>query len=178
MCDVILGFDIFMDGFMKEVKAKVGNVDARRKINGMVWAVVVVVVACLCAESEEELERVVDEFYSECMRRKLKVNAGESKVTVFEREAEVMDYSTSSSSSTDGTQRCTQGLAEVQAAGDGAKNGTGTGTCAAGQETSHDLPLQRTCVCVCVYQVAVCRASTTLVWSCFLCMCVCVYVMH
>ncbi len=30
-------------------------------------------------------ERVINEFYSVCKRRKLKVNAGKSKVMVFER---------------------------------------------------------------------------------------------
>ncbi len=41
------------------------------------------------------LERVVYEFYSVCKRRKLKVNAGKSKVMVFERrEEEVIDFNT------------------------------------------------------------------------------------
>ncbi len=43
-------------------------------------------------ESERELQRVVDEFYSVCVRRKLRVNVGKSKVMVFKRnEAEVVD---------------------------------------------------------------------------------------
>ena len=37
---------------------------------------------CLFAESEEELQRVVDEFSSVSMRRKLKVNVGKSKMVV------------------------------------------------------------------------------------------------
>ncbi len=37
----------------------------------------------LLAESEGDLQRVVNEFYSVCKRRKLKVNAGKSKVMVF-----------------------------------------------------------------------------------------------
>ncbi len=49
----------------------------------------------LLAESEGYLQRVVKEFYSVCKRRKLKVNAGRSKVMVFERrEEEVIDFST------------------------------------------------------------------------------------
>ncbi len=36
----------------------------------------------LLAESERELQRVVDESYSVGMRRKLRVNAGKSKVMV------------------------------------------------------------------------------------------------
>ncbi len=34
----------------------------------------------MLAESEGDLQRVVNEFYSICKRRKLKVNAGKSKV--------------------------------------------------------------------------------------------------
>ncbi len=34
----------------------------------------------LLAESEGDLQRVVNELYSVCKRRKLKVNAGKSKV--------------------------------------------------------------------------------------------------
>ncbi len=41
-----------------------------------------------------ELQRVVDEFYSVCVRRMLGVNAGKNKMMVFERkEVEVVDYS-------------------------------------------------------------------------------------
>ncbi len=47
------------------------------------------------AESEGDLQRVVNEFYSVCKRRKLKVNAGKSMVMVFERrEVEVVDFNT------------------------------------------------------------------------------------
>ncbi len=47
----------------------------------------------LLAESEGDLQSVVNEFYSVCKRRKLKVNAGKSKVMVFERrEEEVVDF--------------------------------------------------------------------------------------
>ncbi len=47
----------------------------------------------LLAESEGDLQRVVNQFYSLCMRRKLMVNAGKSKVMVFERrEVEVVDF--------------------------------------------------------------------------------------
>ena len=38
----------------------------------------------LFAESEKELQRVVDEF-SSCLKRKLKINCRKSKVMVFER---------------------------------------------------------------------------------------------
>ncbi len=42
----------------------------------------------LVAESEGDLQRVVNEFFSVCKRRKLKVNPGKSKVMVFERREE------------------------------------------------------------------------------------------
>ncbi len=40
----------------------------------------------LLANSEEELQKVIDEFYRVCVRRKLKVNAGQRKAMVFERK--------------------------------------------------------------------------------------------
>lgn len=40
----------------------------------------------LFAESEQKLERMVNEFDKVCDRRELKVNAGKSKVMVFERK--------------------------------------------------------------------------------------------
>ncbi len=42
----------------------------------------------LLAKSEGMLQRIVDEFDSVCKRRVLKVNAGKSKVMVFERARE------------------------------------------------------------------------------------------
>ncbi len=42
----------------------------------------------LLAESERMLQSIVDEFDRVCKRRKLKVNAGKSKVMVFERAGE------------------------------------------------------------------------------------------
>ncbi|KAK3896274.1 hypothetical protein Pcinc_000018 [Petrolisthes cinctipes] len=49
----------------------------------------------LMAESERELQRVVDEFQSVYKRRKLKVNVGKSKVMVFEKtKTEVIDFAT------------------------------------------------------------------------------------
>ncbi len=43
----------------------------------------------LLAKSEGDFQRVVNEFYSVCKRRKLMVNAGKSKVVVFERRKRV-----------------------------------------------------------------------------------------
>ncbi len=81
---------------MREVGAKVGNVGARLKVNGVDWSIVACLFAddtVLLAESEKELQRVVDEFFSVCVRRKLRVNVGKNKVMVFERkEVEVVDF--------------------------------------------------------------------------------------
>ncbi len=89
-------FNIFMDGCMGEMKCKVVNADAKLRLNGEVWSVVTLLFAddtVLLAESEVDLQRVVNEFYSVCKRRKLKVNAGKGKVMVFERrEEEVIDF--------------------------------------------------------------------------------------
>ncbi len=79
------------------MKAKVGNVDARLKVDGMDWFTV----ACLfvddtvvLSESEKKLQRVVDEFYNVCWRRKPKANVGKSKMMISERkELEVVDLS-------------------------------------------------------------------------------------
>ena len=90
-------FNVFMDGCIREMKAKVGDVGARLNLNGESWRVVTCLFAddtVLLAESERQLQKVVDEFHKVCLRRKLKVNAGKSKVMVFERrEMEVCDFS-------------------------------------------------------------------------------------
>ncbi len=68
------------------------------RLSGEVGSVVTCLFAdytVLVAESEGDLQRVVNEFCSVCKRRKLKVNAGKSKVMVLERrEAEVIDFNT------------------------------------------------------------------------------------
>ncbi len=71
---------------------------AKLRLNGEVWSVVTCLFAddtVLQAESEGDLQRVVNEFFSVCKRKKLKVNAGKSKVMVFERrQEEVIDFNT------------------------------------------------------------------------------------
>ena len=64
---------------MREMKTKVRNGGGRLKINAISWTVVACLFAddtVLFAKNEEELQRVVDEFYGVCTRGKLKVNAG------------------------------------------------------------------------------------------------------
>ena len=52
-------------------------------------------------------KRVVDEFYTVCTRKKLKVNAGKSKVMVFERrEIEAVDFNTPYRVSVPAVRRC------------------------------------------------------------------------
>ncbi len=61
------------------------------RLNGEVWSVVPCLFAddtVLLAESNGDLQRVVNELFSVCKRRKLKVNAGKSKVMVSERKEE------------------------------------------------------------------------------------------
>ncbi len=62
------------------------------------WSVVTSLFAddtVLLTESKGGLQRIVNEFFSVCKRRKLKVNAGKSKVMVFERrEEEVINFNT------------------------------------------------------------------------------------
>ncbi len=67
---------------MREMKAKVGKVGARMKLNGVDRSVIACMFAddiMLLAVNEMELQRVVDQFHSVC-RRKLRVNAGKSKM--------------------------------------------------------------------------------------------------
>ncbi len=58
------------------------NKGATLRLNGEDWSVV----ACLfeddtvlLAESKEDLQKVANEFYNVCKRRKLKVNAGKGR---------------------------------------------------------------------------------------------------
>ncbi len=82
-------FNIFINKCMREMKAKVGKVGARLKLNGVDWSVAACLLVddtVLLAESESKLQRVVDQFHSVCSRKKLRVNAGKSKVKIFERK--------------------------------------------------------------------------------------------
>ncbi len=46
----------------------------------------------LLEESARGLQRAVQEFYKVCLRRKLRLNVGKSKVIVLERKVEVCDF--------------------------------------------------------------------------------------
>ncbi len=80
-----------MDGCIREMKTKVVNAGAMLRLNGEVWSIVTCPFAdntVLLPESEWDFQRVVNEFYSVCKKRKLKVNTGKSKMMVFERRGE------------------------------------------------------------------------------------------
>ncbi len=68
-------FNIFMDGCMRKMKCKVVNVNVMLRLNGEIWFVVTCLFAddtVLLAESEGDLQRVVNEFCSVCKKRKLR----------------------------------------------------------------------------------------------------------
>ncbi len=51
-------FNIFLDGYMREIEAKVGKIGARLKLNGVDWSVTVCLFVddtVLMAEKEREL---------------------------------------------------------------------------------------------------------------------------
>ncbi len=86
-------FNNFMDGCMREMKCKVVYTGVNLRLNRAVSSLVMCLLlenTVLLAESEGDLQRVVNEFYSVCKRRKDKVNAGKSNVMMFERRAVVV----------------------------------------------------------------------------------------
>ncbi len=73
------------------MKVGVRNLGARLTVRGVEQPLVVGLYAddtVLLAESEGMLQMIVDEFDRVCKRRNLNVNAGKSKVMVFERAGE------------------------------------------------------------------------------------------
>jgi len=89
-------FNVYMDGVIREMKAKLGKVGAKLNVEGEDWWLITSLFAddsVLMAESEKELQKIVDEFNNVCKRRKLKVNVGKSKVMVFERRmSDIIDF--------------------------------------------------------------------------------------
>ncbi len=61
------------------------GITAVREVWSSLWWRVYMQMTQCCWLSEGMLQRIVDEFNRVCKRRKLKVNAGKSKVMVFER---------------------------------------------------------------------------------------------
>jgi len=89
-------FNIYMDGVIREMKAKSGGLGAKLGIGNARWWMIASLFAddtALFAESERELQRIVNEFFNVCKRRKLGVNGAKSKIMVFERrENEVIEF--------------------------------------------------------------------------------------
>ncbi len=84
-------FSIYVDGCIREMKVRVRDLSARLSVRGVEQPWVAGLYAddtVLFAESEEVLQRIVDELDRICKRRKLKVNTSKSKVMVFERARE------------------------------------------------------------------------------------------
>ncbi len=89
-------YNIYMDGVMREVKGKVGEVGVRMFDEGRKWVLNSILFAAdtvLIAENKSALQNFVSVFDSVCKRRKLKVNLDKSKVMVCERSrSEVVDF--------------------------------------------------------------------------------------
>ena len=89
-------FNVYMDGVIREMKARAGEVGVELGREGGVWNLATSMFAddtVLMAGSESDLQKLVDEFCTACSRRGLKVNVGKSKVMVFERGSrEVVDF--------------------------------------------------------------------------------------
>ncbi len=84
-------FNIYMDGCMREIKVGGRDLGATLNVRGVEQPLVAglyVDDTVLLAESEGRLQKIVDIFDRVCKRRKLKVNAGKSKVMVFEKAIE------------------------------------------------------------------------------------------
>ena len=78
-------FNLFMDGVMREVRERAGDVgvalwDARENNEYMVKWLMFADDTVLLSDSEEKLSRLVQEFGNVCHRWKLSVNEGKSKI--------------------------------------------------------------------------------------------------
>ena len=86
-------FNLFMDGVMKEVRERTGDVgvtlwDTRRNVEWRVEWLMFADDTVLVGDSEEKLNRLVQEFGRVCQRRKLTVNECKSKVMQIGKNGE------------------------------------------------------------------------------------------
>ena len=86
-------FNLFMDAEMKEVREKAGDVgvtlrDEKRNIEWKVDWLMFADDSVLLDDSEEKLERLVQEFGSGCQRRKLSMNETKSKIMKIGKNVE------------------------------------------------------------------------------------------
>ena len=82
-------FNLYMEGVMREVNARVMGKGVRLEHSGYEWRINSLIYAddtVLLAETEEGLRRMVGEFDKVCWRRKLKVNVSKSKTMVVSRK--------------------------------------------------------------------------------------------
>ena len=90
MCDFSVAYNLFMDGVVREVYERVlGRGACLLDERGARWKVCQLLFAddtALVADSEERLQRLVDEFARVCDRRKLRVNVNKGKVMRCARE--------------------------------------------------------------------------------------------
>ena len=77
-------FNLYMDGVVREVSARVNGEGAKlMNADGREWELWQILFAddtALVADSEEKLQKLVEEFGRVCVRRKLRVNVNKSKV--------------------------------------------------------------------------------------------------
>ncbi len=91
MRDVTVAFQYLYGWVYKRNEVRVWDLGARLNVRDLEQALVAGLYAddtVLLGESEGMLQRIVHEFERVCKRRKLEVNAGKSKVIVFERARE------------------------------------------------------------------------------------------
>ena len=84
-------FNLFMDGVMREVREKAGDIgasmwDARRNREWNVEWMMFADDTVLVGDSEQKIQKLVKEFGSVCKRRKLAVNVGKSKVMTIRND--------------------------------------------------------------------------------------------
>ena len=79
-------FNVYMDTVMKELKMGMGRRGVRFQEEGIEWRLPGLLYAddlVLCGDLEEDLRAIVGRFIEVCRRRRLKVNAGKSKMIVL-----------------------------------------------------------------------------------------------
>ncbi len=96
MCHVSMAVQYLHGWCYEKGEGKVGKVGVRMYDEERKWVLNSTLFAddtVLIAESESDLQNVVNVFHSVCKRRQLKVNVNKSKVMVCERSrSEVVDF--------------------------------------------------------------------------------------
>ncbi len=77
-----------MDGVVREMKAKVGNVGMEMSIITTKWKLKTILFVddiVQLAENGRDLQKMVNEFSTVCVRKKLKFNVAKRNVFLFEK---------------------------------------------------------------------------------------------